>query len=92
MNKVYVDDIISIVHFIIKKDPYNVRHNSSNWQFKKHTGNTIERNEQLKVQHIWRVESNSDADTIIAGTGITDKTHVETNLNKVLYLILELSL
>lgn len=90
MNKVYINDIISIIHFIIKKDPYDNRHQESCWQFRKLTNGEIEIKPTLKVQHVWRIESNTDADAIIEGTGVQDKTKPETELNKVLFLVLEL--
>lgn len=90
MNKVYVDDIISIVKFIIKKDPYDVKHQECNWQFRKLTASNFTVQDNFKAQHIWRVESNMDADAIIEGSMIDDKTKPETELNKVLLLVLEL--
>lgn len=90
MNKVYVDDIISIVMYIIKKDPYDTRHQESCWQFRKLTVDETEIKTNLKAQHVWRVESNADADAIIEGTRIQDKTKPEIELNKVLLLVLEL--
>ena len=90
MNKVYVDDIISIVKFIIKKDPYDTKHQESCWQFRKVTADETEVKSNFKAQHIWRVESNADADAIIEGSLVDDKTKPETELNRVLLLVLKL--
>lgn len=90
MNKIYVDDIISIVRFIIKKDPYDTLHLEACWQFRKTTDVENLTKENLKVQHAWRVESNADADAIITSCMIDDKTKPEIDLNKVVFLVLEL--
>lgn len=90
MNKVYVDDIISIVKYIIKKDPYDLKHNENNWQFRKLTNDSLEIKRNIKALHVWRVESNADANCIIEGTLVSDKTSPEIDLKKVVLLILEL--
>ena len=89
MNKIYVDDIISIVHYIIKKDPYDLRHDAAHWEFQKRT-EVIWGITNIKSFHTWRVESNADADAIIEATQIKDNTDQHIDLGKVLYLTLEL--
>jgi hypothetical protein len=89
MNKIYVEDIISIVNYIIKKDPYDPRHHLSNWEFQKRI-EVIWGITNVKCFHTWKVESNADAEAIIEATQIKDATDKNIDFSKVLYLTLEL--
>jgi hypothetical protein len=89
MNKKYVDDIISIVNHIIRKDPYDLHHSVDSWEIKKRTS-PVWGISNVRCFHLWQVESNADADVIIETTRVKNTTDPNIDLKKVWYISLEL--